>query len=694
MTALPSTTEPIQLFEDDSPTKNKSERQVVDMVEDLWHQAKSALDIGIDGKRSLREWREKCGQTYLGQHWESQPKKGLQQFTINKTQAASVSQTANQTEQPPRIRLEAIETNEPPLYFLTPGGARKITSAIELQAITSIQIFPEEAEILTAIDDTQQIPESLGEKLLVLTAPFADPATGVVSPALIDESDLIAVTDATATEELQHRFDKVMERANSEYYFTEMALSNSVFGDQAILFDWDFDRHLPRLTLPHYKMAWYDPTCTWVDNASYVGIDQLMPATLAIEQFPQFKDEINAASEEGHLRSGVGVYGASEDRSHQHVDFKVPQVTIRTTWMLRSKRPATPEEAVELLDDPRHDLLLVHDVDEETGDEIGQRFVSSQTQEEIQPGMPGWPSVTYIRQIVTLPEIGRLIEDTESPYPMCPLVWSKNIPIPSSPYGLGEPMRMDDLSCLINRLASIIYNVIFYNQFPQRVIPSSVYEALRKHIGQIHSHPGFDMVIEDSKWEDFFANNRHSSFDVPPPELPAYVVDLFFRLIDLHGQLSGDVDVQQGVAPFAGASGRQTELLQQAARGPQSFKAKYIEWSIQWVAKLVLDALTSSWFPDREWDRYGSKYSGAVQEAFRTRAKSLNYDISVELVSGRGANRAINQEQAMRLFASQAIDTETLLEEMDFKNPKSVIRRLQEQAISSGQSLATPNPEV
>ena len=62
---------------------------------------------------------------YVGKHWKTQPPRGLQQFTINRTQKIVRTSTAIQTQKRPRVSITPVETNDPPVVYLTDSGSLK-----------------------------------------------------------------------------------------------------------------------------------------------------------------------------------------------------------------------------------------------------------------------------------------------------------------------------------------------------------------------------------------------------------------------------------------------------------------------------------------------------------------------------------------------------------------------------------------
>jgi hypothetical protein len=681
----------VSMMEQENQTSaTDSERSNVEMFKDYVREAESGLTIGITGTESLEDLRKLCGRYYLGDQFENIPRVGLKQFTINRTQNSIISTTQIQLEQPPRRRLSPVETSDPPQYVLSERGVRKLQMAVAAGMVQVGNLDPMTIEANVVLDD------ALGSQLEMLLKPVPDPMTGMQGEPVLTDRDLFVVNDALKAEVMQTILDKMWDAAYGDRYAREAQLMASIFGDQAIAYEWDNIQHRSRYVIPNYVNVLYDPKATWVDDAEYVILDQFMSLPRAKEEYPDFEAELESAAETGKLRDHNSRFSTEQryDRNpYGHVDFQTKQVTISTLWRRHVMyRPMTEDEAI-------RSKKVIKAVDPVA---MGPEMVSytlAVNGATTHPTAASWPCVrakkgtegakSGIQQLTIIREIEREIEDIKCPYKDIPIPWCKNIPIPYSPYGLGEPLRLKDVQDLINLSATIILNHMRYYQYPQEYWPATLYQALKKAGQAIHNHPGRQIPIDDESWKEFFAgNSRPLGFSEQPPPLPNAAMEMLDRALQEHDRLSGNVDALQGEAPYSGASGKLVEALGSQAKGPMGFKAAPLEDAIRWLTELELDAIVN-WMPDEEWDRYLSRYPHPVRTLIRDGAKSLQYDVTAETVAGKVANREVRRQQANDLYQAGAIGTEDLLESADWPDPKRAIARKQ-QEMQSGQAAQAP----
>lgn len=306
-------------------------------------------------------------------------------------------------------------------------------------------------------------------------------------------------------------------------------------------------------------------------------------------------------------------------------------------------------------------------------------YLLKATGEPTHPGQPNWPVKTYVREVRMLKDISRVISDRPTPFEDIPIAWNKSIPIPFSPFGMGEGFRIEDLQQLVNRLATVIFNIVRYGGYPQEYVPQTLLDMWQQKGIEPNSTPGQVMGIPDNMWTQFFANGRSKlGFAVDAPQVSEYMIRLLDMSLKLIDDLGGNVDVLQGQSPSSDTSGKALAILTNNAHGPLALKSRFSELALQRIATLASKAILE-FMPDEEWGEYIKSYPPHVLEMIRNEIRCTNWVVDVALVSGRGANREINRSKAIEEFQARLIDLRTALESTDH-NADIVIRRFKEQA--------------
>lgn len=610
------------------PTKSRTQ-----LLEDLFQEAKPLRS------EYEPEWDTSFNR-YIGNHWEKAAPQGLHQFTDNRIQAAVIASAAVQTEQRPRVKLNPVESNDPPIVFLTPSGALKLEQAEQSFAQPAAPTDPNAPVDPAAQAPAQpQIPivdltpgqiageepistelwTTLAEITKVIQQPALDPM-GIPSPELppqvteepiFDDQDFILVTDSTVAESLQVVVDTLLDRIGFDYKLIQNILNKSVAGHQDMLCQWSFDKGVPELVNIHQKNCWIDPTATNIDDAEYFIYAQVISADEAVERFPEEEAYIRKHASEGQLTEIEGiVLGTTDLGEPSRTDFHRDMVALVTLWK-------------------RH-----------------ERFENDPAQVEASmlAGTPMSPTRSGIAQVMMIGD--KVLFDEECPYIDIPIARNINIPIPHRPYGQGDPKRLEDLQQLINRLLSIAHNHYKYFQAPQQFLPQSVRDSVGSEIKNLHSHPGRTVTIPDDLFSQL--GGKISLVQDPPTFSPA-IVELLQLVINEFKEISGFTDVLTG-KPHSGAeSGKAIQSLQSAARGSIGFKSLGTELAVQQVIRLLV-GMIRDFMTEQQFARSCSKYPKPVLASIKQRLKNLDFDISVEVVSGRGTSKQAEEDKARMDF--------------------------------------------
>ncbi|HEX7009068.1 MAG TPA: hypothetical protein VF184_03745, partial [Phycisphaeraceae bacterium] len=584
-------------------------------------------------------------------------------LTINRIQRSINASTVVEMEQRPRVQLSPRETNEPPIVFFSNAGAAKIAQQnIPIQGMTPGQLqgiepfTQEQMEAILTITEPVEVespgPQSPAAAEDGQTAP---PQNIVVRQPVFTPEDFVVIDDHLAAEADQAIYDILWDRAGADYAWFDNVLYKHIFGYQPGLVQWDFQRHCYSLTNEHHLHVLIDPTATGIEDADYLIFDQPMSADEAKSKYPQYAAAIDREAQQGKLvasqQLGLGTELAA---SWRDTNFERPVIVIRTAWLRHQPYPMSEQDALErgLVQPAMRDVLdektqafVPQPVVDDAGNPIYQLIEDGRPGALTAPDNDNWPTRTGIRQLLIIGD--QVVEDVECPYVDIPFIWNINVPIPFSPYGQGDPERLFDINQFVDRIASNLGDHVRYYAAPQEYWPASVTAANKNH--NTHAHPGRHITVPDDVYARFLAG-RSNGFAVDPPNPPAMYVELLglgLRLLDEESDYS---QVLQGNVPSGIESGRAISLLQNAARSMISFKSLYTERALVQFTRLVV-GMIHDFLPESEWMKMVSGYPVQVLRALRQRAKRLEYDIRVEVVSGHGQTRIQKQAEAREQFA-------------------------------------------
>ena len=157
--------------------------------------------------------------------------------------------------------------------------------------------------------------------------------------------------------------------------------------------------------------------------------------------------------------------------------------------------------------------------------------------------------------------------------------------------------------------------------------------------------------------------------------MPAAHVNLLQILLKLMDEESDNQDVLQGRTGPNVESGRAIGLLQSAARGVIGFKSLFTERAIQHSANIIL-GMIRDFMPESEWSKIVSKYPIQILRAIKDRAKSLEFDVEVQVVAGKGVSEEAEQNRALTLLASGLMSRQTAMEKMEINNIEQELQQI------------------
>lgn len=274
-------------------------------------------------------------------------------------------------------------------------------------------------------------------------------------------------------------------------------------------------------------------------------------------------------------------------------------------------------------------------------------FLHSTTGQEVTPQHPDWPIVYAIREIRDIE--GIVIFDQRCPLPDFPLPPNINIPVPFSPYGIGEPDRLDGLQMAINRVLSDLVTFHRYNAYPPEMIHESVAAYQGDAFKEVRSQPNDLIVIPRTIADQVGGDLSQCVQFLKMPEMSADAWQLLQFLVDAIDKEANNAEVSQGIAP-SGSSGAWVANLQAAAAQITQVTSMSTEAWLKKLVRLFVHFITND-MTVKDIQKYTSKYPPPILAAFHERQKALYLDISVEIQSGSAAAK---QAQAQQMIQAKA----------------------------------------
>jgi hypothetical protein len=659
---------------------------------------------------------------YEGNHFLSADPGDVKRIVLNRIQNVVISLVAIQAGDKPQITFTPRETGEPPLYFLNeqlPEAQQFIGGMID----PTTGIPPDLTQPLdpqAALVIKQQVEAS---RIQAMQAA----AVGMPAPPALPENLIIEVTDATAARALQTIFDGLWEECDAARIFAENVHCKNIFGWQPTLFEWDDDCQCPILTNVNPRQVFPDPLNTDVSRWHYVVYDQAISRDQALTLWPQYAKEIGDASNTQVVMPGTRSYDPAMMYDQQ---FEREMVTLRTAWIRFQPYPMSEREAVgrgivvqtavgqaapassvgadagasagdategdtgrggmeagdsgESGSGGNHGVVslaspeaaaaanVLPDVDGGTVQGGGLAYILAATGQPVEVNGRGWPMRAGIRQLTII--ANRCVDDAECEWPLPPLPCNRNVPIMFSPYGQGEPKRLESIQLAINRLLTSFVTHHAYNAYQPEFIAQGVVDRMDSAMKKARTKPGQRVVIPDDLLMQFGDIKKLiGSIDVA--SMPADFWQLLNLLIELIDSEGNQADVIQGNAP-SGASGEYVKSLQSAASQIIRGKSMFTEFWLKNLVRLFEHGITHRMTP-HDWQGYLGKYPYQAIQALHDRNKRLYRDVSVTISAASGAS---DQQKTQQMIAGKQmglpVSDPTLMEHLDLDPDAEVNRQM------------------
>jgi hypothetical protein len=585
-------------------------------------------------------------------------------LVYNRVMNAVLAMLAGQVANPPKVVFSARESGEPPIYYLN-GFVQNpaltqiaaMAGAADADAQQMAKFFgPDHPDAVGAAAQAGQsvpLPPELVQQVQMLIdqgkmATMQARMAGMPPPRnIVPPEALVEITDQTTAQFTQTIFDALWEQCGGVEATAENVLNKKVLGWQPTLFEYDrtkieYGDSPITMTNMEGTQVFFDPMTSSFRPPRYVIMKEPVSYEEAVAKYPEL--DISGALKQKFSEGSLGARSRNGTQTGRlfNIQFARNMAVVRTIWYRDWPYPMDPDEAmtsgkISVQQVPDGGMEEVPDPATGTTMQrpsMRQTMVSNQTgTQDIIPGHPEWPIVYGIREIRDIE--GEIVYDQRCKLCDIPVTNNVNIPIPFSPYGYGEPERLDGLQMAINRVLSDLVTFHRYNAYPPEVCDSSVATTIG---GQLRTHrtkPDALIVVPPDVRALLGGDISKVTQYLQIPPMPAEAWKLLEFLVEAIDKEANNTDVQQGAAP-AGTSGEWVANLQAAANQVAQVTSKSTESWLKANVKLFVDFITNE-MTDQDVMKYTSKYPPAIAAAFRRRQKALYIDISVGIQSGSEA---------------------------------------------------------
>lgn len=266
--------------------------------------------------------------------WNALEEPGEDDVVIPEIQNSVLTGVNVLTREPQQITLEPQETGERPTYYW--AGPQDI----------GVHLFGDPRYVAAWLDPAAgqlMAPLPLDPDLAETLIAQALPRGTAVQPGMLRQEWFVAMDDRLVADVYQTVFDVYYDRCDTEYWYEDALLDNSVEGTSFGLYQFNDDEKthvLKHIPLPHICI---DPTARDISNAAYAGYQEPLDAREALRQFPDRADLIEA---EANIGNPVLFDDQSRWSVNYDLDFKRPMIAIRVLWVRNVPCLMTEDEAI------------------------------------------------------------------------------------------------------------------------------------------------------------------------------------------------------------------------------------------------------------------------------------------------------------------------------------------------------------
>lgn len=703
---------PLELTEtvadDDTPRPEPTpqEKELLELFRKCKREAQRYRATSGPGSMSLEdEWRD-CGERYMGNydntHGSIGQQEGYRIFTapngpagastrglirakLLRTQNAIIANTSAINQRSIRPALQPIDTGDTKLWMLTEEAGRRV-KGVHDPRVQALEMGRQQHEMGVPMEQIAQslmhvpdpIPGLTDAHLMGDFGP-SEPLTFEVRQALlmdpeiaplIGDKGLIDLSDKLITHSTQQVLDDLWERADADLHVLMGELYCNIYGTHAFGFQWLTDEHRFEIENKHILNVWTDHAHYDLQKRAYHIEDYILPVEKAKTLWPDHAEAIERAKRTGRLGGGEytmgGIYG--------NVEHERDMLIVTIGWFRHQDVPMSVEEAI------RKGRVL------ESLDETGQPtgYVLADTGEAVEPAFDthaesNWPRTSGVRQGMVIECANVVIEDVRCPFWDIPHSWNLNIPrADMGAYGQGEPVRVRDVDDQINRTLSLLANVMAYCQFPQYFWPATLLSEVKRQGFSLHSRPGANIPIPDTEWERIVQAGGFSKFRHDPPPVPPEFINYLQFLLQEHDNSSGNTDVKQGRAPYAGAPAKAIEALGQQAYSSMSMRSRFTEFAVMRLGRLALHEVLHR-LPESEWLAILGKLPLPVVRWVMEQAQKARWSLKVQIPTGSGHIQERDEERSLSMYDRKLKSAQSTMRAMGEDSPEDEWKKIVEE---------------
>lgn len=607
-------------------------------------------------------------------------------IVIHSIQNAVIAATLQQTQNPPQISLQPVETGEPPTYFW--AGPVDAGLAMGLP-IEQLKEFPDPAT--GTIAPPMPLDSMLAEALEGMA--FSPAEAPALPPGAVRPDWVVPLNDAKSAEVLQIPFDVIWKRSEVDEYLAENQLNTNIRGWMTLHFDFDPIRKRVLLRELPQTQVYFDSTVRDIADMQYAGFDLVLDACDAAARYPDLADVIEEKSKERETGGAPYRPAQAELSETQDIHYKRATVTLRVFWLRNQQVPMHREEAVQSgavtvqtqqvpgeQVDPMTGAIVPTVEEQPVLDEAGlPLLLLAETGQPVREGDEAWPTRLGIRQLTMVDDV--LADDRECPHWDIPLILNVNIPTSETgPFAFGEPLRMKPLQQAESTMFDAMVRNARFAGYPVEWIPESVAAQLPNGGKNATSKPNQRYIVDDEVLRNLPSNSL-LGFQMPPP-IPPALAEVAAHVGEKFKEISGHTDVSQGIAPSATASGKMVELLQTANSSMTAYKARRTSRVVKRASMLLLHQIV--WGMEVEdIEQIVSQYPRHVLDAFHTRWRLLEWNVKAEIQPGNGGPQMQKRQLAQLDKELGILSDETYCEESgrDYQlEQQRIAQQLQRQA--------------
>lgn len=655
------------------------------------------MRIGREADEARQEFVEQAASNAKVFRWGQETRPGPLDCIANDIQTATLSITDIQTREPFAIFIRPVQTRDKAqAYWIGPPVDDYVAALtglpLGLGMVPAVDPMTGQPMMQPTIDPMSGQPAADPMTGQVAMTPVMQPATTyepmdevtawqvrkMLAQGAFPADWLFVLDDRAVADVYQTVFDLFWKESAGDDFVRDNLLKTNIYGYQGSYYSWDQanKRHVARNV--SIKQLLLDPNADGTDFSlqNCPGFEVVMDIDQAKAEWPQLASVLDEYASPGTPArvDSVSEFGVASDR-----EFQRRTVTFRIHWFRNQVVPMLEHEAVdaglvEVGPDGGYHLVQAQEIPNEPNTAAGGQGAPAQPDvggaEGVDPSATAgaadpllvqgmevagaapapaqWPMTLGIRQIATLAQTGRIVQDIRCEHFDIPMLLNVCIPLPSQPFGQGLPEKLKGMQQADIRLLNAVvkYAETFAN--PGSMMPKSVADAVKQGMKRSHIDPTETIVAPDDMIERF---GEKAVLWFQPPALPPAVPQVMQLLKERTQETGGHPEVMQGTAPSPNSSGRMVEALQAGAAGQFGFQA-------QWTAKMVerlanLMHYSHLWRLDlADMMEIYSRLPEALMEKVIERARRGRWDIIVDANSGTGGMTAKKLQRALSLFTA------------------------------------------